>query len=127
MMGARILMMLKVFIVVVLFGVVGYAVVVVVSRTTTTNSEVEFGNAGWEDERRRAVRSEAEFGVPGAVVDHDRRAVVVVVIRAAHFILERERERERPDSREVLCVRIFGKQIEPKKIGLEDFAVYAYS
>ena len=120
-------MMLKVFIVVVvLFGVVGYAVVVVVIRTTT-NSEVEFGNAGWEDERRRAVRSEAEFGVPGAVVDHDRRAVVVVVIRAAHFILERERERERPDSREVLCVRIFGKQIEPKKIGLEDFAVYAYS
>jgi len=90
MMGARILMMLKVFIVVVvLFGVVGYAVVVV-SRTTTT-TEVEFGNAGWEDERRRAVRSEAEFGVPGAVVDHDRRAVVVVVIRAAHFILERER------------------------------------
>ena len=87
-------MMLKVFIVVVLFGVVGYAVVVVVIRTTT-NSEVEFGNAGWEDERRRAVRSEAEFGVPGAVVDHDRRAVVVVVIRAAHFILERERERER--------------------------------
>ena len=126
MMGARILMMLKVFIVVVvLLGVVGYAVVVI--RTTTTNSEVEFGNAGWEDERRRAVRSEAEFGVPGAVVDHDRRAVVVVVIRAAHFILERERERERPDSREVLCVRIFGKQIAPKKIGLEDFAVYAYS
>jgi len=100
MMGARrILMMLKVFIVVVvvvLFGVVGYAVVVI--RTTTT--EVEFGNAGWEDERRRAVRSEAEFGVPGAVVDHDRRAVVVVVIRAAHFILERERER--PNSREAL-------------------------
>lgn len=81
MMGARILM-LKVFIiivVVVLFGV-GYAVVI----TTTTTPEVEFGNAGWEDERRRAVRSEAEFGVPGAVVDHDRRAVVVVVIRA-HF------------------------------------------
>ena len=73
--------MLKVFIiiVVVLFGV-GYAVVI----TTTTTPEVEFGNAGWEDERRRAVRSEAEFGVPGAVVDHDRRAVVVVVIRA-HF------------------------------------------
>ena len=62
-------------VVVVLFGV-GYAVVVI--RTTTT--EVEFGNAGWEDERRRAVRSEAEFGVPGAVVDHDRRAVVVVVV-----------------------------------------------
>ena len=74
--------MLKVFIiivVVVLFGV-GYAVVI----TTTTTPEVEFGNAGWEDERRRAVRSEAEFGVPGAVVDHDRRAVVVVMIRA-HF------------------------------------------
>jgi len=123
MMGARILM-LKVFIIVVVLFRVGYAVVI---TTTTTTTKVEFGNAGWEDERRRAVRSEAEFGVPGAVVDHDRRAVVVVVIRAAHFILERERERERPDSREVLCVRIFGKQIEPKKIGLEDFAVYAYS
>jgi len=73
--------MLKVFIIVVVLFRVGYAVVI---TTTTTTTKVEFGNAGWEDERRRAVRSEAEFGVPGAVVDHDRRAVVVVVIRA-HF------------------------------------------
>lgn len=79
MMGARILM-LKVFIIIVVLFRVGYAIVI----TTTTTTKVEFGNAGWEDERRRAVRSEAEFGVPGAVVDHDRRAVVVVVIRA-HF------------------------------------------
>ena len=91
--------MLKVFIiivVVVLFGV-GYAVVI----TTTTTPEVEFGNAGWEDERRRAVRSEAEFGVPGAVVDHDRRAVVVVMIRA-HFFnakLETKSSSEKHSSR----------------------------
>ena len=81
MMGARILMLKDFIIVVVLFGV-GYAVI------RSTAPEVEFGNAGWEDERRRAVRSEAEFGVPGAVVDHDRRAVVVVVVIRAHFILE---------------------------------------
>ena len=57
--------MLKVFIIVVVLFGVGYAVI------RSTAPEVEFGNAGWEDERRRAVRSEAEFGVPGAAIQGD--------------------------------------------------------